>query len=294
MNELAWDSIVGSLITDRAQKPRDTGLTMIIDTGIGLGQLKDVLELASPFIDLWKLGFGTSSFYRKEVLQSKLGLLKEHGILTLPGGTLLEVALVEHHCRVYMKHAKSLGFTAVEISDGTIQMPEFRRRNIIHCALDAGLTPITEVGKKDPRQQPPVEAIVQQAQWDLDHGAQWVVVEGREGGIAVGIFGDHGQVLEDSVNTIVCQLGDNARKLIWEAPLKEQQAYLINKLGTNVGLGNIHPDQILAVEALRCRLRFETLQSMTDKLLKSGSWDPNRTEPNGIEKIEVRHDNKPT
>ena len=84
----------------------------------------------------------------------KLGVLADHGILSFPGGTLLEVALVEHQCHDYMKHAKELGFSAIEISDGTIPMPAARRRNIIACARDAGLVPITEVGKKDPRAQP--------------------------------------------------------------------------------------------------------------------------------------------
>lgn len=279
MPDLAWDTIVGNLITDRLQKPRDIGMTMIIDTGIGLGLVRDTLELAGHCIDLWKLGFGTSAFYSKNALQNKLSLLAEYGVLSLPGGTLLEVALVEHHCRVYMKHAKSLGFSAVEISDGTIQMPSFRRKNIIHCALEAGLIPITEVGKKDPRQQPSAEQIADQALEDLENGARWVVMEGREGGKAVGIFGEHGQVIEDALATIVRNLGSSADRLIWEAPLKEQQAYLIGKLGTNVGIGNIHPDQILAVEALRCRLRFETLQSVAERMMRSGNWDPNQIEP---------------
>ncbi|MGR9085660.1 MAG: phosphosulfolactate synthase [Gammaproteobacteria bacterium] len=279
MSEFAWGNIVGSLITDRSQKPRERGQTMIIDTGMGVSMVRDILDLASQSIDLWKLGFGTSAFYSKKTLQNKLSLLADHGILSLPGGTLLEVALVEHHCRVYMKQAKSLGFTVVEISDGTIQMPAFRRKNIIHCALDAGLIPITEVGKKDPRQQPSAEQIAEQALEDLENGARWVIIEGREGGKAVGIFGEHGQVIEDDLATIVRIMDTSVDRLIWEAPLKEQQAYLIGKLGTNVGIGNIHPDQILAVEALRCRLRFETLHSMAEQLVRSGSWDPNLTEP---------------
>ena len=188
MPELAWDPIVESLIGDRTQKPRATGVTMVIDTGVGLGLLRDTLELAGHCIDHWKLSFGTSVFLTKQILQRKLALLAEHEVLTFPGGTLLEVALVERHCRDYMKHAKTLGFSAVEISDGTIPMPAFRRRNIIHCALDAGLVPITEVGKKDPRQQPSAEQIAEQALEDLEHGARWVVVEGRESGRAVGIY----------------------------------------------------------------------------------------------------------
>lgn len=281
MHESAWHSIIGGLIDDRSQKPRNTGLTMVIDTGVGLGRLRDLLDLAGHCIDHWKLGFGTSAFHSKEALQNKLAMLAERQVLTFPGGTLLEVALIEHHCRKYMTHAKSLGFSAIEISDGTIPMPAFRRRNIIHCALDAGLVAITEVGKKDPRQQPSAEQVAEQALEDLENGADWVVMEGRESGRAVGIYGEHGQIIDDALTTIVTAMSAAADRLIWEAPLKEQQAYLIDKLGTNVGLGNIHPDQLLSVESLRCRLRFDTLHSVADKMLRNGSWNPCEIERNG-------------
>jgi phosphosulfolactate synthase len=279
MPELAWDDIIGGLIGDRVQKPRVAGVTMVIDKGVGLGLLRDTLELAGHCIDQWKFGFGTSVFHTRQGLQHKLILLAEHGVLTFPGGTLLEVALVEHHCRDYMKHAKNLGFSAVEISDGTIPLPAFRRRNIIRCALDAGLVPITEVGKKDPRQQPTAEAIAEQALEDLEHGAHWVVVEGRESGRAVGIYDEHGAIIDDAVATIGRTMGAAADQLIWEAPLQGQQSYLIQRFGTNVGLGNIHPDQVLAVESLRCRLRFDTLHRVTDEMVRSGAWNPEAVEP---------------
>jgi phosphosulfolactate synthase len=283
MPDFAWDSIVGNLIGDRTRKPRAVGVTMVLDTGTGLGLLKDTLELAGHCIDHWKLAFGTSVFLTRTILQQKLALLAEHDILTLPGGTLLEVALVEHHCRDYMKHAKVLGFGAVEISDGTIPLPAFRRRNIIHCALEAGLVPITEVGKKDPNNQPSAEEIATQAMIDLEQGAHWVVIEGRESGRAVGIYDKCGRIIDEAVANIIGIMGQAAERLVWEAPLKDQQAYLIQRFGTNVGLGNIQPDQVLAVEALRCRLRFDTMRVVTDEMVRSGTWNPSEVEPNRAE-----------
>ena len=292
MPELAWDAIVGNLIRDRIQKPRTSGVTMVIDIGLGLGQLRDILEMADHCVDHWKLGFGTSVFLTKQMLQYKLALLAEHGVLTFPGGTLLEVALLEHHCRDYMKHAKTLGFSAVEISDGTIPMPAFRRRNIIHCAADAGLIPITEVGKKDPSQQPTAAQIAEQALEDLRQGANWVVMEGRESGRSVGIFDAQGKINDETVGEITHIMGVAADKLIWEAPIKDQQAYLIQRFGTNVGLGNIPPDQLLALEALRCRLRFDTLNTITEEMLRSGAWNPNQVEPKSADELAIIHVNK--
>ena len=280
MPELAWNRIIKGTRNARAVKPRQHGITMVNDTGRGLTETRDNLVISGHLTDLWKFSFGTSAFMEKKVLQEKLELLNDSRVLTFPGGTLLEVALVEHHCRVYMHRARKLGFTAVEISDGTISIPRFRRRNIINCALDADLVPITEVGKKDPKRQPTAEQLAEEALEDLEWGARWVIVEGRESGIGIGIFDEHGHVEENEVDKLTEIAGDSVDRLIWEAPLRTQQSFLIERFGSNVNIGNVDCNEILALEALRNGLRFETLHTVTRDLLKSGRWDPNEVEPN--------------
>ena len=154
MPERAWAHVVEGLLTGREQPPRKSGLTMVIDKGHGFAATADLLEMCGDVIDHWKCTFGTSAFVPADVLRRKLMLLAAHGILTYPGGTLLEVAIVRGSCRPFMQHAHVLGFSAAEISDGTIPLPPRRRRNVIRCALDHGLTPITEVGKKTPSSSP--------------------------------------------------------------------------------------------------------------------------------------------
>jgi phosphosulfolactate synthase len=281
MAELAWENIIKSQRDPREQKPRKTGCTMVMDVGIGLHETQSTLQISANYIDHWKFGFGTSVFMDKDLLQEKLCLLADHDILTFPGGTLLEVAMLSHHCKVYMSHAKALGFQAVEISDGTLPIPRFRRKRIIECALNAGLIPITEVGKKDPKRQPTPEQMAEELLKDLEWGAAWVIIEGRENGHSVGVFDESGNVDEYEVDVIVEIIGDKSGSLIWEAPLKSQQAFFIEKFGANAGLGNIPLDQVLAVEALRNGLRFETLSRVTGKLVREGSWDPNQVESNG-------------
>lgn len=278
MSELAWENIIAGVREARSAKPRKTGCTMVMDVGKGLFETQSILEMSGAYIDHWKLAFGTSVFVEKTRLQEKLRLLAEHNILTFPGGTLLEVAMLKMHCRVYMTHAKELGFQAVEISDGTLPIPRFRRRRIIECALNAGLIPITEVGKKDPKRQPTVDQIAEEILQDLEWGAAWVILEGRECGQGVGVYDEDGNVEGFEVERLVELLGSKIDALIWEAPLKAQQVYFIEKFGVNVGLGNISPDQILAVEALRNGLRFDTLNRVSEKLLRTGGWDPNAVE----------------
>jgi phosphosulfolactate synthase len=279
MLDFAWTSIVESVLNDRALKPRRTGVTMVIDTGCGVMRTQDALDTAAAYIDHWKCGFGTSALAPKKVLCEKLEMLRELGVLTYPGGTLLEVALIQEHCRAFMRRAREVGFTAVEVSDGTISLPAQRRRNVINCALDAGLTPVTEVGKKAPTRQPTAVEMAEQALTDLEWGAAWVVIEARDSGKGVGIYDAGGAVREPMLREFCELMGAKLDRIIWEAPLPSQQAYLVRRFGANASLGNIAPDHVLAVEALRAGLRFETLEETAEHMLRTGQWVPEKVEP---------------
>jgi phosphosulfolactate synthase len=213
------------------------------------------------------------------VLRRKLELLAQHDLLTYPGGTLLEAAIVQQHCRVYMRRARELGFRAVEISDGTIDLPADRRRRVIACARDAGLVAITEVGKKDPKRQPEAAELAEQALKDIEWGAAWVIVEARESGRGIGIYDETGALKGDFLEEMARHLGDAIDRLIWEAPRKDQQAALVRRFGTNVSLGNIAAREALALEALRSGLRFETLSQIAERERATGQWNPTQAEP---------------
>jgi phosphosulfolactate synthase len=278
-------ALLDELRRGRSAQPRTAGLTMVIDSGLGVAETADVLQLSGRYIDLWKLSFGTSVFVPREVLCRKLDLINARGILTCPGGTLFEAAIVQQHCRDFMTRARQLGFTAVEISDGTIELPPFRRQRTIDCAVEAGLTPITEVGKKDPRAQPPPSVLAELALQDLAWGAEHVIIEGRESGRCVGIYDAEGNASLEAIETIARAMGDAVDRLIWEAPLRPQQALLVRRFGQNVGLGNIDPRQVLALEALRAGLRFETLQPIAESLHRAGRWQPEKVEAEpGVER----------
>lgn len=278
MPERAWAHVVEGLLNGRKEPPRKSGITMVIDKGHGPAVTADLLEMCGDLIDQWKCTFGTSAFVPADVLRRKLLHLSAHGILTYPGGTLLEVAIVRGSCRTFMQHAHNLGFSAVEISDGTIPLPLHRRRNVIRCALDHGLTAITEVGKKDPMQQPTAIEMAEQALQDFEWGAQWVTVESRESGKGIGIYDDHGTVRAEAVAAICECMGPLVDRLIWEAPLKNQQTFLIQRFGPNVNLGNIPTGEVLALESLRAGFRFETFYRIAAELERTGQWHPDAVE----------------
>jgi phosphosulfolactate synthase len=275
-----WQGVwsLDQIVSRRIRRPRTTGVTMVIDTGLGVAALRDILAMAGNHIDQWKFGFGTSALMPLPVLIEKLDLLDTHDILTYPGGTLLEAAIVQEHCRDFMQRAEELGFGAVEISEGTIDLPGNRRQRVIDCARNAGLVAITEIGRKDPKRQPSAEELAEQALKDFGWGAAWVIVEGRECGQGIGIYDQEGDIRTDFLDEIIRLVGDSAPRLIWEAPLRRQQAYLVCRFGANVNLGNIVPGECLALEALRCGLRFETFSAVAEHCRESGRWEPGRIE----------------
>ena len=119
-----WRGVWGldKAIDRRTRRPRNTGVTMVIDTGLGAQATEDLLEVVGGHVDHWKFGFGTSALTPAHVLERKLEALHKCEILTYPGGTMLEASIVQEHCRVYMSRAKEIGFKAVEISEGTISL----------------------------------------------------------------------------------------------------------------------------------------------------------------------------
>jgi phosphosulfolactate synthase len=69
MSEMAWQSIVHSILDERTEKPRPTGITMVIDTGFGLQAIDDMIQQYGHLLDHWKLGFGTSVAVSRDYLQ---------------------------------------------------------------------------------------------------------------------------------------------------------------------------------------------------------------------------------
>lgn len=263
----AWEGIVDPPVQTRVtEKPRATGYTMVLDKGMGIHATADLLQMAAHVIDSIKLTFGTSAFYEESVLREKIALVQEAGVDIYPGGTFLEAAVAQGKVADYVLRARELGFNTIEVSDGTIEMDAATRSDIVKLAKDAGFKVLTEVGKKDPKDAITTTTMHEQIAADLAQGADKVIVEARESGHGVGIFDSSGDVQTEMVEEILGGI-NNVDDLIWEAPIKSQQQWLILEFGPNVNLGNIPPDDILALEALRCGMRGDTL-----KQALAGTW----------------------
>lgn len=260
----SWRELLCFPLGQRTAKPRERGLTMIIDKGLGPVETRDIMYVGGQYIDFWKLGFGTSALYAPELLAEKIQLIKSSGIEVYPGGTFMEVAILQEKLDEYLHLAKSLGFTAVEVSDGTIDLSGEMRARAITRAADIGLRVLSEVGKKDQSYAEPVADLAALVKKDLQYGAYRVILEGRESGINVGLYDENGRLIRDDFEELL-SLIDDPQALIWEAPLKDQQRDLIIRFGPDVNLGNIPPREVLALEALRVGLRADTLQTTLNR-----------------------------
>jgi phosphosulfolactate synthase len=261
----AWGELLPDLAPEREEKPRRRGITMILDRCQGLAAIKDDLEMVGAYIDQIKLSFGTSVLLSEAFIRHKTELVRTHQIDIYPGGTLSELMMTRGVYPQYLQRARELGFSAIEISDGTITLPREQRSAAIKRALDADLKVISEVGKKDPRAELPAELLCEQIAEDLALGASLVIMEARESG-SIGIYDATGAIRQDRLAAMLTQLGDLADRVMWEAPRSGQQTQLVLQLGPNVSLGNVRPRDVLGLEALRRGLRFETCRQYLPQL----------------------------
>lgn len=258
-SELSWQDIIQFPLDGRFSKPREQGLTMIIDKGMGLAETRDLLNIAGDYIDFIKLAFGTSALYDNSLLSEKIDLVKSYGVDIYPGGTFLEVAIVQDKLEQFLSYSKLIGFTCVEVSDGTITLHPEARATAIHKAREMEFKVLTEVGKKNEGNRVPVREMANIIRSDLKNGAYRVILEGRESGTGVGLYDKNGKFIKDDFELLLTKI-DDPQLIIWEAPKKDQQLELIMHFGPNISLGNIPTNEVLAVEALRVGLRSDSFK----------------------------------
>lgn len=242
----------------RASKPRRTGFTHVLDKGLSLVALESLVETAGQYIDFVKLGWGTA--YVANGVKAKVALCREAGINVCLGGTLFEIVAQQERVDDYVRWMHRLGLEHVEVSNGALGMPAERKQDFIR-ALSGEFRVISEVGSKDPSQEVVAADWVGEMTADLAAGASLLIAEGRESG-TVGLFGPAGDVHGDLVDAIASAV--LAETVIFEAPRKDQQAWLIRRLGADVSLGNIAPEEVLALETLRRGLRGDTVDLLPD------------------------------
>lgn len=251
-------------IPERDKKPREKGLTMVMDKGLSVRQVEDFIETCSEYTDFLKFGFGTSLVTTK--LNEKIALYKKAGIIPYFGGTLLEAFIIRGKFDEFRKFIDSCKIEVVEVSDGSMAMEMDEKLGYIQ-KLSKDFTVISEVGSKIKGVYLSTEKWIIMMQEELKAGSKKVIAEARESG-TVGIYNDDGSANVDLVNDISKKI--NKDDIIWEAPSGKQQVWFIKMQGSDVNLGNIAPDLVIPLECLRLGLRGDTFLDFLPKDIIKG------------------------
>lgn len=246
-------------LPDRTPKPRQSGLTMVMDKGLSLREVEDFLSTSAAHADIIKLGWATS--FVTPNLKEKLAIYREGGLPVYFGGTLFEAFVVRKQFDEYRKLLDTFGMEYAEVSDGSIEMPQDDKCEYIR-QLATQVTVLSEVGSKDEAKIIPPYKWIQLMKAELQAGAWKVIGEAREGG-TVGLFRSSGEVRQGLVEEILTQIPSES--ILWEAPQKEQQVWFVKLLGANVNLGNIAPHEVIPLETIRLGLRGDTFTQFLDK-----------------------------
>jgi phosphosulfolactate synthase len=231
-----------------------TGLTHVLDKGLGPRAWEDVLDVAGDHISIVKLGWGTA--YVTQNLERKLDVLREKPVVI--GGTFFEVVYAKGQLDEYKQWLTELGLTHVEISDGTIDIPRERKLELI-AEFARDFTVLSEVGSKDSSVEYTADEWTTWLREELDAGAWKVITEAREGGSA-GVFDSEGGMRTELIGEIANAVG--TEHVLFEAPTKASQAWFIKQFGPSVNLGNIPPEEAIPLETLRLGLRGDTLKEV--------------------------------
>lgn len=239
-------------IPERSAKPRQKGVTMMMDKGLSLNEATNFIEASGHLTDIVKFGFGTA--YVTNDLQKKIDLYKEANIQPYFGGTLFEAFYARNKFEDYLRLLDKFKLDLAEISDGSIIINHDEKCELIQ-RIAKDRTVMSEVGSKD------AGILISPAKWikmmstELEAGSWKVIAEGREAG-NVGVFRPNGTAHTLLINRIIAKIAPE--RILWEAPQKNQQVWFIKLFGAEVNLGNIGHNDMIPLECLRLGLRGDT------------------------------------
>ena len=243
-------------LPDRSAKPRQQGLTHVLDRGLSLAEIDGLAEVAGDYVDVVKLGWGTAVATGN--LKPKLDRYRQHELPVVLGGTLTELAIAQNRLEQLIDWLRELELRYIEISDGTIELRHDDKLELIE-RLSQEFTVLSEVGSKDDTRIMAPYRWVEQIERELAAGAWKVIAEARESGTA-GIFRHDGEIRMGLIDEIVHAIAPE--QILFEAPRKDQQVWFVRRFGADVNLGNILPEDVLSLETIRLGLRSDTASSV--------------------------------
>lgn len=189
-------------LPQRITKPRNFGITMVMDKGLSVEEARNFMNATHPHVDVVKLGFGTA--FVTPNLKEKLEVYRSFNMPIYLGGTLFEAFLIRNQFDDYINVCKEFGVSYMEVSDGSIDIPHAEKCGYIEKLAKHGVV-LSEVGSKDATHIIPPYKWIELMRAELEAGSTYVIAEAREAG-NVGIYRGTGEVREGLVQEILTQI----------------------------------------------------------------------------------------
>src|SRR3954466_8213755 len=201
-------------LPERPPKPREEGVTHVIDTGLTTFEAEGLMSMAAEYVDLVRLGWG-SAYVTRDV-RRKIDCYRAAGVPAALGGTLTEAAGLRGRVDGLGAWLDELEIEHVEVSSGTLDIPGEEKLEMIR-SLAERFTVFAEVGEKDPNALLAPYRWVQLITDALDAGAAKVICEGRATGDA-GLYRPNGEPGKRLIDEIVHEIASTNQ--IFEGPQK--------------------------------------------------------------------------
>ena len=244
----------GSLLAlpTREAKPRKRGLTSIIDFGpdtFGWGGsesgIRNALECGADYIDYAKIFALNALLVPTATMQQAIRCYKDFGVSVYAGGILFEYAWRRNDLDGMVRLLRSLGFSALEVSENCVTLTREERMQAISSLQRQGIEIVYEFGAKDPETPMKLEELSAIVDDMTELGIDYITLEQSELDLLAATSLDEIQALKDS--------SWFDRILIEADPYRfpQQHATLIEDFGADVNLANITLGQALRLEGLR-------------------------------------------
>ncbi len=251
-----------SLLQNDHRSTRMHSLNHVLDVGTPYKIFEAYVSSYSEYMDFIKFGWGSALIDPEFKLKKQL--CDEFDIVPMLGGTFFEYMIHHHSFNHFIDTVSSFGLKCVELSRGTIDIEDALYASYIK-SLASDFFVMSEVGRKsvDPSLALTSSQWLSHCELSANAGASLVILESRESGRSgyVSTTGDVNAVMIDSITKIV-----PVDSLLFEAPIKSVQTFLIKRYGASVNLGNLALSDLMSVQSLRFGLRSDTLLDVQESL----------------------------
>jgi phosphosulfolactate synthase len=253
-------------LPERAEKPRNKGLTMVIDIA-WFGVSSPLVAAYKDYIDCVK-STARCLWVDEDLIRKNIKTYRDWGIDVQIGGIPYEIAVLQGKQMQYMERARALGTNIVEVESHAAGLSLKQMKDEVKSLKEEGFKVVGEVGAKwadldetrPNRDAVHVEKVVEKMMQLLDAGADHVIWEGMVVRALLGNRLENKKGQEQLFKVVEAVKAENIIFEMWSArgnPNSPLWGWLVQHFGPDVNLGNINVADISLLETIRRGLSYD-------------------------------------